>query len=141
MLLYRGKKVRFREPEHKSTALALFYISMGLALVQMILAIEWALLESPTNLAYASFGEVPSWRCAPGIDFERRLIASLAFCGVLSSITMLCCLMTWGQAVEHRYTFVVCLIPTATAVALYFLLPMARLSSRDPIMAIGRCIS
>uniref|UniRef100_A0A914XKV2 G-protein coupled receptors family 3 profile domain-containing protein n=1 Tax=Plectus sambesii TaxID=2011161 RepID=A0A914XKV2_9BILA len=141
IVLYRGKKVRFREPEHKSSALALFYISIGLALVQMVLAIEWAVLESPTNLAYATYNEETSWRCAPGIDFEQRLIASLAFCGVLACVTMLCCFATCNQSTEHRYTFVVCLIPTATAVALYFTLPLARLPARDPIMAIALLVN
>ena len=42
------------------------WLSLGIAIVQIVIVTEWAIFEDPTLLEFVHFGEKYGWRCAPG---------------------------------------------------------------------------
>lgn len=133
-------------PEHQTSPCALFCLAMGVIGVQVIIALEWVILQQPELMSFVtSFRheplEVGLWRCDPGEPFETILIISISYIIVLIFLTTVFSLMTWNADVhnrESRWIFVACIFTISIWLAWTLVSTRTPYKYRDAAIAVGR---
>ncbi|CAJ0578803.1 unnamed protein product, partial [Mesorhabditis spiculigera] len=119
-----------------SSASHMFLTSLGLVLIQSVIAVEWAWFESPTALTFATSAKGTGWRCSPGEDFESRLTMS---CGLPAAMLLLALLLSL-ISIKHpqsRLNVLLCVHSIFFAVGMYLVLPLVSFQLRDQISTAG----
>ncbi|ETN69581.1 hypothetical protein NECAME_15209, partial [Necator americanus] len=112
-----------------------FWICAGIVLVQIVISCEWAVFESAAEMTYvASIRHGNSWRCAPGSDFEHRVLWSCALSGVMIIVSLIYSTLT-VRHIQSRQNILISVLAVIFATALYIALPLLSFRLRDIICA------
>ncbi|KAK0416512.1 hypothetical protein QR680_012533 [Steinernema hermaphroditum] len=127
-----NREVLRRSSSTPVSAVALFWVSLGLVFVQIVVVVEWSVFEDPTLLEFASFGDVYAWRCVPGARFEQRLFLSMVLDVVFIVATLVCSVLSLRNP-HCRQNILVCTVAVFVGVTLFLCLPLASFRQRDQI--------
>uniref|UniRef100_A0A1I7ZT88 G_PROTEIN_RECEP_F3_4 domain-containing protein n=1 Tax=Steinernema glaseri TaxID=37863 RepID=A0A1I7ZT88_9BILA len=116
------------------SGVALFWVSLGLVAVQLVVVVEWSVFEDPTLLEFVSFGEAYAWRCVPGARFEQRLFLSMLL-DVLFIVVSLVCSVLSVKNPHSRQNILVCTAAVTVGIALSVCLPLIPFRRRDQVFA------
>ncbi|TKR77365.1 hypothetical protein L596_018355 [Steinernema carpocapsae] len=112
----------------------LFWASLGIVFIQIVIVAEWSVFEDPTYLEFTSFGDDYSWRCSPGNRFEQKLFFSMIL-NVISIVISLVCSIISVRNPHSRQNIVSCTVVIVVGVALYVSLPLIPFRTRDQVFA------
>lgn len=136
--------------ENATSPCALFSLALGVVCVQIVIAIEWVILQTPDGVIYvttfrgepvqSSSGGV--WRCSPGEQFETIVVISTVYVMFLLFLTTMFSLLTWNvdeHNRESRWIFLACITSIGVWLAWTLLATRHEYKMRDPAIAIGKC--
>uniref|UniRef100_A0A914BVN5 G-protein coupled receptors family 3 profile domain-containing protein n=1 Tax=Acrobeloides nanus TaxID=290746 RepID=A0A914BVN5_9BILA len=112
------------------SSLVMCWLSLGIAIVQIVIVTEWAIFEDPTLLEFVHFGEKYGWRCAPGHKFEQNLFHSMILNVFLVVSSLLCSVLSVKNA-DSRQHILISVLALVIGVALYLTLPLVQFPLRD----------
>uniref|UniRef100_A0A7I4YI08 G_PROTEIN_RECEP_F3_4 domain-containing protein n=1 Tax=Haemonchus contortus TaxID=6289 RepID=A0A7I4YI08_HAECO len=116
------------------------WLCPAVVLLQIVISSEWAFFESSTEMTYVvSLRHGNAWRCAPGDDFEHRVLWSSLLSGLMLIASMIFATLT-VRLVESRQTILVSVLSIIFVVALYIGLPLVAYRRRDIIFAIAQLV-
>ncbi|PAV71577.1 hypothetical protein WR25_20532 [Diploscapter pachys] len=116
------------------SASALFWISFSLVVLQTVISIEWSLFENPFALIFTNSHYGPAWRCAPGNDFEHRLLRGSMLSLFLLIISLIFSVLSINR-VDSRQNVLISLLGIIGAILLYVSLPLFSFSIRDSLIS------
>ncbi|EYC26558.1 hypothetical protein Y032_0010g1219 [Ancylostoma ceylanicum] len=108
-----------------------FWLCAAIVLVQIVISSEWAVFESAVEMSYVvSVRHGNAWRCAPGGDFEHRVLWSCALSGVMIVASLVCSTLT-VRHVQSRQNILISVFSVIFVAALYITLPLVPFRMRD----------
>ncbi|WKY02763.1 hypothetical protein Q1695_016215 [Nippostrongylus brasiliensis] len=131
VLASRGE-VRRAVSHHSSL---LFWLCPAIVLLQIVISSEWAVFESSTQLTFVvSAYHGDAWRCAPGDNFEHRILWSSILTGLMIVTALVFSTLT-VRRVESRQNILISVLAIVLIVSLYIGLPLIAYRRRDIIFA------
>ncbi|CAI4230753.1 unnamed protein product [Auanema sp. JU1783] len=113
----------------------LFWIVIAIVTIQAVISSEWSLFESPTEVTFtSSVQHGHQWRCAPGDQFEQRLLHSCSLSGLMIIITLVCSILS-VRHIESRQNILIAIIGGIFGLGLYLGLPLLPYTLRDQVIA------
>ncbi|VDL65405.1 unnamed protein product, partial [Nippostrongylus brasiliensis] len=111
----------------------LFWLCPAIVLLQIVISSEWAVFESSTQLTFVvSAYHGDAWRCAPGDNFEHRILWSSILTGLMIVTALVFSTLT-VRRVESRQNILISVLAIVLIVSLYIGLPLIAYRRRDII--------
>ncbi|XP_074641004.1 uncharacterized protein LOC141898799 [Tubulanus polymorphus] len=135
----------FSEASYKrfSKPTGLFLIALGIAFVQVIIAIEWLTLRHPGSEMVVYMGQYWS-RCMPSDFHNEEMLLSIVYVMFLLVLTFIFSALTWRSDEnnrESRWILVTCCFVAGIWVLWTIVSTRAQMKYRDGAIAIGNLFS